>query len=370
MTTRILAFAALIAALSGPLSAVELSLGESQAEESGTVDDDYLFLGENLGFSGRTESLFFFGEDLSFSGTASGNLIAAAEIIDAEGSVADDTFLAARTITMSGAFGSTTFVAAETVALNAGATVTGALFAAGREVRISGTVEGDLYAGARELVIAGTVNGDVRAGARRISILEGARITGDLTYDAGAQLSPAELSRVGGSVSFDEMEKRDGKILEGFPFGVAKWIARIVVSLSALVFALLFYLFPGIRMAESRRDNRRFWKTVAWGLLPFFGYPVLIGAAFLAGIVFGITVPIAIALAAAVGPLAFILSALAMPQLGSYVARLFKMELHQQDSVYRKLLLGFPFVLVLGAIPFLNGLFFLLYISLGWGIAI
>lgn len=370
MRARTLTLTAILFCVAIASFGVELAVDESQQNETGTINDDYLVIRESLGFSGSTESLYFFGESLSFTGTASGNLLAAAENIDAEGRVDDDTFLAGRTVSMNGEFSSTTFAVAESVLLTENAGVSGALFAAGRDVRIDGTVDGDLYSAARELLIAGTVDGDVRARGRSIRILETGRITGDLHYDAPRELSAAERERVDGSVTFDELPSMRKESLWGFPFALAKWITRIVISLSLLLFTLLFYLFPGIRMPESRRDQKRFWKTIAWGLLPFFGYPVLIGTFFLAGILFGITVPIAIALAAAIGPLVFLLSALAMPQLGSYVARLFRMELHQREAVYPKLLLGFPFVLVLGTIPFLNGVFFLLYISLGWGIAL
>jgi len=81
--------------------------------------------------------------------------------------------------------------------------------------------------------------------------------------------------------------------------GAGKWVLHIIASLSLLVFTLLFYLFPGTRNLDTERAHRRFWKTVAWGLLQFFG----------------IIVPIAIALEASFGFVGYTLYAIALQML-------------------------------------------------------
>lgn len=370
----IAAIAVLIVLLLAPgVTAVELTTDESVQNESRTIDDDYLFLGESLGFSGRSDSLYFLGKNLLMSGQNRGNLIAAAETIDLEGEVGDDTFLAGRTLNISGSLGSTSFVAGETVSLFEGSTVSGALFAAGSQVTLAGDISGDLYAGARRLIIAGRVDGNVRVGAAKIEIREGAVIAGDFIYDSREELSETELSAIQGSVTFREFdpeetwEEKKPWLLRG-----GKWIFGLVLLLSVLVFTLLLYLFPGLRQAGPRRDHRHFWITVAWGLIPFFAFPLIIGALLLSGIVFGITVPIAITLFFSLGLISYVLSALALPQIGSYISANFRRQLHQDEGsrIFLKSLLGFVPVLVLGMIPVVNMLMWIVVLSLGWGVAL
>jgi hypothetical protein len=355
------------------LSAVEVSVDESIENERRTIDDDYLFLGETLGFSGTSDSLFFFGKSLLMSGENRGNLIAAGESIDVQGTVADDTFLAGRTLNLTGSLGSTSFVAGETVNLFEGASVAGALFAAGSQVTIAGDITGDLYVGARRLVISGRIDGNVRVGAEGIEIRDGSVITGDFTYDSREELSQAEVSAIEGEVTFKQFDPEERwEEKKPWPFRVGKWLIGLILLLSVLVFTLLLYLFPGLRQVGPHRDHRHFWITVAWGLIPFFTYPLIIGALFLAGILFGITVPIAVTLLFSLGLLSYILSALALPQIGSYISSIFRRRLHQEEEsrVFLKSLLGFLPVLILGMIPFLNLLMWIVVLSLGWGVAL
>jgi cytoskeletal protein CcmA (bactofilin family) len=357
--------------LAAPISlfAVEIVKGEASRALDGVVDDDVVVLGETFAFEGRVESLVFFGETLFMSGENSGNLIAAARTLEIGGRVADDTFIAGHSVSLSGELGSTTFAAGETVALTPRGVVRGSLLVGARTAEIAGTIDGDLYVGAGSLVLSGTVHGDVTVGAGEITITEGAVIGGDFTYDADDELSNEERGRITGAVQrrdYDEMQHKPG------PLAAGKWVFRIIGLLSLLVFALVFYLFPGTRPLDTDRGHRRFWKTVAWGLIPFFGYPVAIAVVFIAGIVFGITVPIGIALTASLGLVGYILYALALPQIGNYLSTIFGWSVHMKDdrAPFVRMLLGFAPVFVLGLIPVVNAISFVVAVSLGWGIAI
>lgn len=363
--------AILLILVSGSVFAIEINTDDAVKSMDRRIDDDYLHLGESLGFSGSSDSLIFFGKSLAMSGENRGNLIAAGETITVSGRVADDGFIAGRSVSLTGQLGGTTFTAGESVNLLAGASVDGALFVGAGTATIAGDVDGDLYAGARTLVIAGTINGDVHTGAGEIELTEGAVITGDFTYDSDTELSAAERSRIRGTVSmvdFDPDKKGD----KDFDFGPVGWIFRIVLLLSILVFALLFYLFPGFKGQDTERDNGRFWTTVGWGLIPFFLYPVAIVGVLLAGIAFGITVPIGLTLLASIGLLGYVLYAFALPQIGAYLSRALGWALHEREdgALHVKTLLGFAPVFVLGLIPFVNGLAFIIASALGWGVAI
>lgn len=363
--------ALLLMAVPMTLFAIEINTDEAAGHMDRRIDDDYLFTGETLGFSGSSDSLFFFGKNLSMTGENRGNLVAAGRTITVDGSIADDSILAGRSISLSGRLGGTTFTAGETVTLLPGATVDGALFIGAGTAGVAGDVAGDLYVGARSLVIAGTVDGDVHVGAGEIELTESAVIRGDLTYDSEDELSEAEHDRVRGTVSREDFAAT-GEWKEHDWSGPAKWVISVVICLSILAFTLLLFLFPGTRGQDTDRGHSRFWKTVAWGLIPFFGYPIAISSMFIAGIAFGITIPIGLALIGSMGLIGYVLYALALPQIGAYLSRVFGWRLHEREggAVFMKTLLGFVPVLVFGLIPFLNGLAFVVTVSLGWGIAI
>lgn len=356
--------------LSATATAIEIYREEESAPTPATrIEDDALYLGKTLVFGGIVESLIFFGETLVMSGTGEGNLVAAGKSLQVDGVIGDDTFVAGRRVTLNGELGSTTFAAAESIELTSSGTIDGALLAGGDTVTVAGTVDGDLYVGAGTLIISGTVTGDVTAGAKEIVITDTATVMGDFTYDSEEALTEAERARVNGAIRLEEWGGEQGKAMAKFP---GKWAFRLVASLSTLVFALLLYLFPGTRTLDVDRGHRRFWKTIAWGLIPFFGFPILVAFVFFGGIVFGITIPIGIALVAGLGILGYVLYALALPQIGNYLSSLAGLKVHTRstDAPFLRTVLGFAPVLVLGMIPVLNGIAFILVASLGWGIAL
>lgn len=372
MNRRLISILVVTLIAAAPLAAVDVHVDEELDTEGASIPDDYLFVGKRLAFTGSAHSLYFLGRDLEVSGSTRDSVFAMAGSLDIDGSIGEDAVLAARSVDLTGTFGSTTFAAGDTVRLADGAEVAGGFFAAGRRVEIAGDVGGDLYAGARRLVISGRIDGDVTVGADRIVLEDGAVVTGDFTYTSDRRMSDEELVAVQGQITFKEAdfaeEWREGR----WWFRIGSLVFTLVALLSGLVFTLLFNLFPGLRVRGAARGHARFWTTFAWGLIPFFGFPVLIGALFLAGFFFGITVPIAISLSFGLGLVMFILTALALPEIGAYVSRLFGWELAEREdgAVLLKALVGFVPILVLGLIPFVQSIVSVIVLALGWGIAI
>lgn len=355
-------------ALPFSLWAVDVQTSRRAAEESRTVEDDYLFAGRSLSLTGSVDSLYFTGRDLDVDGTVGQNLIAAARSLSVDGEVSGESVLAAQSVEVSGSLSDTAFVAAESVDIAQNGQVIGALFVAGNTVVLDGAVDGDLYVAARRLTVRGTISGDVHAAAADVRLEPGARIEGNFTYDAEAPLSQAEIGVVGGEVTEREWGRERG--WRPWVAPLARWITNAILLLSVLAFSLLLHLFPGMRQMDADRDSRRFWVTVAWGLIPFFLYPVLIGALFFAGFAFGITIPIAVSLMLGAGALAFLLSAYALPQIGGYIARLFSWNLSEGrgGAVILKTLLGFVPVLIIGLVPYVQSLVGIVVLALGWGV--
>jgi cytoskeletal protein CcmA (bactofilin family) len=137
-------------------------------------------------------------------------------------------------------------------------------------VSVAGTVRGDLVVVNGNLRISGTVNGDVVTFADRATLAPGARVGGDLVYADKRPLVPGGATVEGDvkRVSVDDVTDP-----AGFIGAAALWIA---VSVSALILGLLLlWLAPRALEAAFAGASTSLGPTIGWGLLLFFGLPIL-----------------------------------------------------------------------------------------------
>jgi cytoskeletal protein CcmA (bactofilin family) len=158
-------------------------------------------------------------------------------------------------------------------------------------VSVAGTVRGDLVLVSGELRISGTVEGDVVAVADRARLAAGARVGGDLLYGDERPVVPA-----GATVEGDVERVSVGDVTDpaGFIGAAALWIA---VSVSALVLGLLMlWLAPRALEAAFAAASTSLGLTIGWGLLLFFGLPILavIALVTLVGIPLGVALLLAL----------------------------------------------------------------------------
>jgi hypothetical protein len=158
-------------------------------------------------------------------------------------------------------------------------------------VSVAGRVRGDLVVVNGRVLISGTVAGDVVTVAKRATLLPGARVGGDLVYGderprvAGGATVEGDIDRV----NFDEITDA-----RGFIGAAALWIA---VTVSALVLGLLLlWLAPRALEAAFAAATTRLGATIGWGLLLFFGLPILavIALVTLVGIPLGVALLLAL----------------------------------------------------------------------------
>jgi hypothetical protein len=134
---------------------------------------------------------------------------------------------------------------------------------------VDGTVDGSLTAFDAPVTISGRVTGDVVAFNGQVELLDGAEVTGDLV----SRYEPVVASgaTVGGTTSRVPTRMN----WEGFGWAgrVAWWLA---VSVSTLVVGLVLLWLVGrggARIVEAGRT--RIGPSIGWGLLLFFGLPIL-----------------------------------------------------------------------------------------------
>jgi cytoskeletal protein CcmA (bactofilin family) len=158
-------------------------------------------------------------------------------------------------------------------------------------VSIAGRVRGDLVVVNGVVRIAGAVDGDVVTLAERAILTPAARVGGDLVYGDERPVVPP-----GATVEGDVKRVDVGDVADplGFVGAAAVWIA---VSVSALVLGLLMlWLAPGALEAAWDATRTRLGATIGWGLLIFFGLPILaiLALVTLVGIPFGVGVLLAL----------------------------------------------------------------------------
>ena len=216
---------------------------------------------------------------------------------------------------------------------------------------IDGTVRGDVLVFNGNLEISGTVTGDVTSFNGDVTLAEGARVGGDLVTQSRPDIA---------SGTTVEGDRR--RVNTDFVLGRIGWISRfavwIAISVSTLVLGLLLVAFaPRAAEAAAVAAVRGVGRSIIWGLLLFFGIPIVsvIALVTLVGIPFGLGMLLALALIYTLG---YTASSLA---LGRALLKL-------PTSPFLAFLAGWGIVRVVSLIPFLGGLVAFVAVVYGLGI--
>ena len=348
------------------LSAVELKLDKEYLSESGQYEEDYIFLGNNLQFLGKTKDLFFLTEKIDFSGTATLAVTGLGEKINVTGNVKNGVKAAGGTINIDGIINGTSFLAGETVTFGQESQMNGDTFVGARNINIKGKYRGNLYAAAAEVTIENEVEGNVKVHVGRLRIPERGRIIGDLTYHSERELSPEEASRVSGKIKFEINEEdsffnmfNDDSSKDKFSDGLLFF--ELLFKVAFIVFGLLILLFPVNKFLEKQYAQKEIQSYAIWGLLPIFVYP----SALIISIVLLITLPLAAAMFMAFMPLVFISKVLGITIVGGYLVNKFNLN---TTSRFLYFLIGAVIYSILSLIPFFGFLLLVFVSSIGCGL--
>jgi hypothetical protein len=154
---------------------------------------------------------------------------------------------------------------------------------------VAGTVNGSVVAFHGPVTIAGTVRGNVVSVSDRVVVLAGAHITGDVRSRDRAQIS--SQARVDGAVGGIDYSGLHDAVRIG------RFIWWLGVTVSVLVLGLLVLFVPNAADGTVRAAAGRTGASVGWGLILFFGLPIV--AVLLAVLV--VTLPLGLALLLAFG---------------------------------------------------------------------
>jgi hypothetical protein len=216
---------------------------------------------------------------------------------------------------------------------------------------VDGTVNGSLTAFDAPVTISGRVDGDVVVFNGRVELASGAEVTGDVVSRDAPVV--AEDATIGG----ESRRVQTNFQWEGFGWAsrVAWWLA---VSVSTLVVGLVLLWLLGrgaARIVEVGRTG--IGPAIGWGLLIFFGLPILAVLALvtLVGIPLGLGLLAALALIYALG----------------YAATAWlvgRRILREPTAWVLAFLVGWGILRVLALVPILGGLVWFAAVAFGLGV--
>ena len=350
--------AAAFAAATAALAAQSFQSGGSVSIPSSEVREGDLYAaGESVRINGRLDGDLLAASRLVLvDGRVDGDVFAAADTVDLRGPIGDSTRVAAQTLTVDSAIDGNLLAAVSELVVTENARIAGGIVGTAARVEIDGAVGDGARLAAGEIVIRGTVHGDARLFADRVDLEPGARITGDLRYQARSPLSPEAAALVEGAVRYDEPpdESEEG----GTPWGVLFWFWQTLAAL--LTGMLVVALFRGgvQRLAAAMAE-----ETTLSALSGFAAF-LLVPVAAIIVMVTLVGLPIGLAAALLFG---LALYAAKLPIAVWIGDRLLGLAGRQNASPYAAMALGVLLLYLLFAVPYAGWLFWLGATWLGLG---
>ncbi|MBN1756907.1 MAG: hypothetical protein JW863_01230 [Chitinispirillaceae bacterium] len=324
-------------------------------------EEDYLFAGNELNFSGEAQDMVFLGKTLTYKGKTRLGLVAIGKKILFSGETGNGITAAGVNIVVDGNVSGNNYIGCKNFQLTERGAIDGDLFLGCAKGTVDGSFNGNLHVGAGELQINSVINGDVTAYGGRIRIGKKGKINGNLIYGAKEKLSVEELARVSGTVTVDDHhEFKSGDML---PKKMRKWVAvlfSIGMFLSFAVIGSLLLFLPVFRKLDAPQQERTFWYTSLWGLIPLLMYPAVVILSF----ALVVTIPFAVVLLFAFVPLFFTAYLIGTTLAGKYIAMKLRWNAGRRHLQF---LIGAVAGVLLAIIPFINFLSGIFLLALGWG---
>lgn len=176
--------------------------GDARIGVSEVIESSAYLSGERIIVDGTVKGdLYCAGTDITLNGTVEGDVICAGMNLTIGGKVLGDVRVAGSNVTLKGSVAGSATLAGSSVTVDKAAVVKRDLTGGASTLNIDGTIERDVMLGSSIMNLSGAVGRDVNVASETISTGDGAKIGGNLTYQAENEQSvPAGV--VAGQTSF------------------------------------------------------------------------------------------------------------------------------------------------------------------------
>ena len=350
----------------------DLYAAAGSVEILGTIEGDLVAAGGVVDVTGPVDGdVVATGGSVSLSGNVGGDIFASGGDVDIAGSVGDHVRAAGGSVRIDAVVGDDVFAGGGSVTLGSGATVAGDLIVGAGSAKVDGVVQGDALLGVEKATIAGTVKGNVEMIGDRLTLESTSRVEGNLTYtserelamETGAQVLGVTVRKVPTTklLWFIEVESSG-------PVRALQWVTtRVQWFLGTLIVALpVLWLAPVTLRAARDTIVDSPWRTIGLGALLLIAVPIAVAlVAFFALLVGGLAaVPVVAVPGAAYVALLMLASPVIALLLGEYALRLAK---RASPPAWQSIASGAIILALIGAIPYLNAIVFVLALPFGFG---
>jgi len=326
--------------------------GDDEVRIDKDISDDVYVFGGNLDISGDISGdLVAAGGNITVTGRVDGNIMATGGQITVNGPVTGTVRAGGGSIIINGRVGRDVLAGAGTLTLGPDSVVAGDLIAGVGLLRVDGVIGDDVRGDLGSADFAGEVGGDIRISVDTLTVLDSARVGGDIVYRSDRD---ADIS-TGAEVQGEIERKPAVKPAKPSPFlRLFYWLWSLIgMILTALA---ITWLFPDTFKSTKRALTEKTGATIGLGAVTL----VLTPFAALLLIIFTIGLALPIALIA----LAVYTAAIYLGQI--YAAAAIGNTLLKRENGLGAVLgvIGFG---ILRLIPYLGGFVTLILIIVGLG---
>lgn len=395
----------------GPTAAAARFLGGERVvvgPDEVVKEDLYITAGEVVIEGEVRGDVIVLAQKVWIKGLVTGDVMVMAQVLDISGRVMDDVRVGAQAVRVAGGGVEGDVLAAGfSVEVGENTPVGGDVVCGAYQALIAGDVSGNVLAGVNGLEIRGHVGGNVTADvgegggpspalfmpspgiplpsvAAGLTLADGARVDGDVTYTTMKPAIIAANARVGGRVTRQEPAPTVREPREEERVGSRAWVLhhlRRLISL-LLVGLVLFFTLPTLTRRMGEEIRSRPLPALGWGVVGFIGFLaallIILVAAFLAAFIFSLITLGALARWAIVlGMLSDVVllalfvfySSLVGPVVVSF-APLERLDTGRRWMWLLPLTAGVALYTVVTAVPYLGGLVRLVVLLMALGVLI
>lgn len=222
----------------------------SSISESQTIDSNLYFLGDNISISGNiTKDSVVIARKVKIDGEVNLDLLTVAATVDLLGKVGDDVRIVAGEVTISGEITGDLVVVAERLTVLDSAKIGGDVLFFGNDAKLSGEIAGDISGRSGNLRLDGEVAGEVDVVTTALVLGDKAKIAGNIKYVSRNDLVRAQNATVSGKIVKNSPQVSDTD-------NSLRWqlIYFLVIAFAVLVWYLFFKNFS-IRAVSYAEKN-------------------------------------------------------------------------------------------------------------------